>query len=251
MRGVVLAAGHRRRRIKGRLLGRVVAAATAIIAGSAAARIAGSTEPNWPHPSAAYRFNTNSITLTLAFRSTTARTLVLRQGQAEATTTVSDRLMTFRLPHRGVVEVEIQPPTGIVRARSSALRPSLLSWNTTAIRAVRPPHVSIEGSPAQASVNEADLLGVRIFGVPVRDRPRITAVQVAMVHHGDRLSSTCWTEGDTLTTDLPARPQNLPIYTSDIWFKVRVGSKAAFIPDVRYSRTGHTSRLNLPRCAMP
>ncbi|MCC6434078.1 MAG: hypothetical protein IT196_03530 [Acidimicrobiales bacterium] len=100
---------------------------------------------------------------------------------------------------------------------------------------------------ATAAVDESDIYGLRLLGVPVRSAPATRAALVAMVGHGDVLTATCWVDGEQLSTGFPEQPL-ADAYTSALWFRVRVGDTEGFIPDTRFSRSAATGRLNLEPC---
>lgn len=166
---------------------------------------------------------------------------------------------TYRLPFpaagaRREVRVEADPPASVALVHSTAGMPPhrpLPHWQAAAPPLeLAPPRPATANRPiAEASVDERDTYGLRLFGVPVRSAPSISAPLVTTVSHGDRLEATCWTTGDNLSNGFPERP--LGAYSSDIWFKVGTTSGPGFIPDVRFSRRGRSDRLDLPSCGGP
>jgi hypothetical protein len=150
--------------------------------------------------------------------------------------------------------IDVDPPASVTPIRSTAglpLRQPALRWEAAGPPLVpAEPRLATSGRPtAEASVDETDTYGLRLFGVPVRSGPRITAPIVASVSHGDRLEATCWAFGDAVTDGFPERPMGA--YTSVVWFKVGTPAGPGFIPDVRFSRRGNSDRLNLPACPNP
>ncbi len=126
--------------------------------------------------------------------------------------------------------------------------PPVRTSSDAEIRIAEPVPASPPGRPtATAAVDERDIYGLRLFGVPVRTAPRVDADQVATAHHGDVLEATCWAEGDELSTGFPEQPL-ADAYRSTLWFKVRIDGVEGFIPDARFSRSAATGRLNLPPC---
>ncbi|MEZ5231603.1 MAG: hypothetical protein R2749_02685 [Acidimicrobiales bacterium] len=103
---------------------------------------------------------------------------------------------------------------------------------------------------ATAAVDERDIYGLRLFGVPVRTAPRVDADQVATAHHGDVLEATCWAEGDELSTGFPEQPL-ADAYRSTLWFKVRIdgveGSSPTPASAAARRRVGSTCRPARPR----
>jgi hypothetical protein len=217
---------------------------------------------SFPAPAEAFAFDLRSgaTSLQLAVHSaaggTTQLTIVLGDREASflhrGAGTGTYRLAVAPSRERRALHVEVYPPASVARVRAVAggppLRPSL-DWHAAGPSLELPPPrpATADRPTADASVDETDTYGLRLFGVPVRSAPRITAPLLAVVSHGDRLEATCWAPGDEVTDGFPERP--LGAYTSGVWFQVRVPSGAGFIPDVRFSRRGKSDRLNLPACA--
>jgi hypothetical protein len=123
-----------------------------------------------------------------------------------------------------------------------------MSWERAGPSLELPPPVALgPDRQAEASVDETDTYGLRLFGVPVRADPHVHGALVSTVHHGDRLSAVCWAAGDVVTDGFTTQP--VGAYTSDVWFRVTTPSGPGFVPDVRFSRRGNTDRLGLPMCA--
>jgi hypothetical protein len=212
----------------------------------------------WPNDASTFvvqrPVRTPLVTFAFRYPDSKPRTVTLISGSQQAVIALDNSIQSLavRSPpdDDGKVIVQIEPPGSVVVSRQQNIPESNAVWRPARNRALLPNRSSRNGKLAEASVTEADLLGVRTFGVPIRSGPHTTDNQIAMATHGDRLEATCWTEGDTITTDLFPRPLDLPIYTSDIWFNVQLpDSQSGYIPDVRFSRTDRTGRLNLPQCS--
>lgn len=149
------------------------------------------------------------------------------------------------------VRIDVDPPASVARMSATVERtrtPSLQWQPTGPPLTLPPPRPASPDSPtAEASVDETDTYGLRLFGVPIRAAPHVDADLVATASHGQRLVATCWTNGDPITNGFPAQP--LGAYSSDVWFKVSTERGVGFIPDVRFGRRGNSDRLNLPTCA--
>jgi hypothetical protein len=78
----------------------------------------------------------------------------------------------------------------------------------------------------------------------------VQARQVGTAFHGDVFAGTCWEVGDPVANEVA-----VPLpggYTSTVWFRILQWSgDPAYVPDTRFSRTGRSDRLDLPRCARP
>lgn len=148
----------------------------------------------------------------------------------------------------------VDPPASVVldsarRSRARPERPDDVWYAAPPPLTLPAPEPAGPGRPvAYASVDESDVYGLRLFGVPVRARPEVAAVRVASVSHGDRLGARCWADGDLVSNGFAAEPFNEKTYQSAIWFFVAVGSRRGYIPDVRFGRRGGLDRLGLPRC---
>lgn len=165
--------------------------------------------------------------------------------------TATYRLALVTSGASSAVRVEADPPAAVASVHSTtgarSRRPSLRWQPAGPPSEVAPPRpASVDRPTADASVDETDTYGLRLFGVPVRSAPRITAPQVTTVNHGNRLEATCWTTGDEVTDGFPERP--LRAYSSDVWFRVGTRAGPGFIPDTRFSRRGNLDRLDLPAC---
>lgn len=123
-------------------------------------------------------------------------------------------------------------------------------WRPRGDVEVLPPTEKTQGSPAEATVDETDTYGVRIFGVPVRMAPRVDAPIMATVYHGTRLVAECWADGDRVTNGFDHEDfDDDTAYESTLWFRVDVPAEGSgFIPDARFSRTAATGRLGLEAC---
>jgi hypothetical protein len=224
----------------------------------ATGRIVGSTEPIWPQPAESFRIQRDpgSTRLTLAFRfpDKRARTITLRNAGEQASFTMERAApIRFSVPNAydSALIVELAPAGAVVQSRRTDVAERTVEWRPDRTPQLADNIESIDGAPAEASVNETDLQGgVRRSGVPVRSEPRIKSRELHLAQHGDRLTSICWTLGDLVTTDLFPRPQNKTPYESDVWFGVQLPSGAfGYIPDVRYSRSANAGKLGVPKCS--
>lgn len=184
----------------------------------------------------------SQLTVVLADRQTS---FIHRSGRA-----------VYRLPlgerrTEQVVRIDVDPPAAVTRVGATVERPRTpeLDWQPASPPLMLPPPrpASTDLSTAEASVDETDTYGLRLFGVPVRAAPQVDAVLVATASHGQRLQATCWTIGHVVTNGFPT--QSAGAYTSDVWFRVVTERGPGFIPDVRFARRGDSDRLNLPTCA--
>lgn len=236
------------------------AVAITVLAGCAVA-IARAPRLRFPAESTAFEFELyGQQGLQLAVRSTPQEpsqlTVLIDSQEASflhrAGSTTIYRLSLPAIEHRPAhVRIETDPPAAVALVPVNAgFRPrhQRLTWSPA-----RPPLQLPEPRPAtqdrpvaEASVDETDTYGLRLFGVPVRSAPSVTASLVATVFHGDRLEATCWRTGDRITNGFPERP--LGAYTSDIWFAVKTPAGIGYIPDTRFSRRGLADRLALPAC---
>ncbi len=237
-------------------LGPIALAAIGIGIGTSGGLI-GSPDPNWPIEAASFTLtrSPHSKTIALAFRypNSEPRTITLITGGKQAVISMENsvRRLAVLLPpdDAGLVVVQVDPAASVIVSRLSNTPVRTVVWRPTRDETLHPNQPAKNGHPAQASVNEADMLGVRTFGIPIRSGPRVSDRQVAMASHGDRFDATCWTIGDTVTTDLQPRPMDLPIYTSNIWFRVTLpNTSTGYISDVRFSRTGKNGKLGLNEC---
>lgn len=151
------------------------------------------------------------------------------------------------------VRVEAQPQASVVAMPGSGRRVTRrpLRWEPAAPPLqVAPPRSATAGTPyGEATIDETDTFGLRLFGVPVRSAPRTSAPVVATVSHGDRLRASCWAVGDTVSNGFDELPfDDAFTYTSAVWFRVNTPSGPGFVPDVRFGRRGGTDRLGLPSC---
>lgn len=152
----------------------------------------------------------------------------------------------------GRLVVGIDPPASVAvdpeRSAAPAVRPRLV-WGPAPPSLVLPAPIAAGPArgEAEASVDETDVYGLRLFGVPVRAAPRTAAAVVATVSHGDRLKATCWATGDPVSNGFATNPAG-EAYESDVWFVVATSKGPGYIPDVRYARRGGTDRLGLPSC---
>lgn len=148
------------------------------------------------------------------------------------------------------IRINVDPPAEVARVPSTGRRPHRprLEWRSAGPPLVLPPPRSASRNQptAEASVDESDTYGLRLFGVPIRTAARVDASLVTTASHGDRLEATCWTIGDVLTNGFPENPRGA--YSSDVWFKVLTDHGPGFVPDVRFARRGGSDRLNLPAC---
>jgi hypothetical protein len=238
-----------------------VATAVTVLAGLSvgAARPARVSFPA-PAPGFGFEVVPGATALQIAVRS-------LRRGPVQLTIFLGDRQASFLHPGPGAatyrlavppggtsrtVRIEADPPASVALAATSAgaapRRPTLHWQAAGPPLELAPPRPATPDRPtAEASVDETDTYGLRLFGVPVRAAPAITAPLVTSVSHGDRLQATCWATGDPVTDGFPERP--IGAYSSDVWFRVVTDAGAGFIPDVRFSRRGNSDRLDLPPCA--
>ena len=147
------------------------------------------------------------------------------------------------------VEVRVEPPAAVAfepgRIGLRTRQPHL-DWHGAGPTSDLPePRPASPGQPfAEASVDETDTWGLRLFGVPVRAAPSVAAGLVGVVSHGERHRATCWSAGDAVTNGFPDRRAGA--YDSDVWY--RLVRPAGFVPDVRFARRGALDRLGLPRC---
>lgn len=150
------------------------------------------------------------------------------------------------LPAVGTVVVEVEPPVRVtVGSDGDAVAPTRwLRWEQAEVPAQLP--TPQRGPVTTAPVDETDVFGVRPLGVPLRSRPDVWAPAVGTVFHGEVLQAICWTRGDPVTDGFPSNRERA--YTSDVWFGVAWQGGQAFLPDTRFSRTGHGDRLGLPTC---
>ena len=165
------------------------------------------------------------------------------------------RTAVYRLPlgerRAGqVVRIHVDPPAAVTRVEATVERPRTpeLDWQPASPPLMLPPPrpASVDLPTAEASVDETDTYGLRIFGVPVRAAPQVDALLVATASHGQRLQATCWRIGDVVTNGFPT--QSAGAYSSEVWFRVSTEEGPGFIPDVRFARRGNSDRLNLPAC---
>jgi hypothetical protein len=149
-----------------------------------------------------------------------------------------------------IVRIDVDPPAAVTRVEATVERPRTpeLDWQPASPPLMLPPPrpASRDLPTAEASVDETDTYGLRLFGVPVRAAPQVDAVLVATASHGQRLQAMCWRIGDVVTNGFPT--QSAGAYTSDVWFRVVTERGLGFIPDVRFARRGDSDRLNLPMC---
>lgn len=151
------------------------------------------------------------------------------------------------------VRIDVDPPASVVelpndfpRGRRLALR-----WEPSApLLQVPAPVPATAAQPfAEATIDETDTYGLRLFGVPVRAAPSVDSALVATVSHGDRLRATCWAEGDRVTNGFDDQTfDDSYTYTSPVWFRVAVAEGEGYVPDARFSRRGNSDRLALPPC---
>jgi hypothetical protein len=223
-------------------------------------RLVGSPEPVWPNDASTVVLlrpvHAGLFAVAFRFPDAQPRSVTLTTGGQQGVIAVDTSMKSFviRLPRddAGQVVAQIDPPASVIVSRQPDMPERKVEWRPVRNSALQPNQPARNGQPGQASVNETDMLGVRTFGVPIRSGPHISDEQVSMAVHGDRLLATCWSVGDSLTTDLVPRPQDLPIYTSNLWFRVNVADgSTGFIPDVRFSRTDKSGRLSLPECGIP
>jgi hypothetical protein len=180
-------------------------------------------------------------------------TVVLAESQASFVhpgRTAVYRLALGERRTEQVVRIDVDPPAAVTRVEATVQRPRTpeLDWQPASPPLMLPPPrpASTDRPTAEASVDETDTYGLRLFGVPIRAEPRVDAVLVATASHGQRLQATCWTTGDVVTNGFPT--QSAGAYTSDVWFRVVTGRTPGFIPDVRFARRGDSDRLNLAMC---
>lgn len=151
----------------------------------------------------------------------------------------------------GRVGVSFDPPAAVVidpsPSGARSVRPKL-SWGPLppSLQLPAPSSAGLTGD-AEASVDETDVFGLRLFGVPVRTAPRVSAAAVTSVSHGDRLTASCWAIGDHVSNGFAEYPAG-DAYQSDVWFLVDTPAGRGFVPDVRYARRGTAGRLGLPPC---
>jgi hypothetical protein len=217
----------------------------------------GSPKPVWPKETSTLVLHrpvqAGLFVLAFRFPDAESRSVTLITGSQQTVIAMdnSAKSLAIRLPpdEAGQIVVAVDPPASVVVSRQPGVPEHRAIWRPTRDGTLQSNQPAHSGIPARASVNESDMLGVRTFGVPVRSGPHITDQQVAMVGHGDRLEADCWAIGDTITTDLQPRPQDLPVYTSNIWFRVKPPKSTwGYIPDVRFSRTDMNGRLGLSEC---
>lgn len=210
-------------------------------------------------PAFSFELRPRATSIEIAVRSQDRRpsqlTVLLGDRQASflhpGATTATYRLGMPRTGGAGPVRIEVDPPASVAVVRSAVggrpRRPSLDWEQAGPPLQIPPPQAADRGHPtAEASVDETDTYGLRLFGVPVRSTPHVDARLVTYVSHGDRLEATCWAAGDRVTNGFPERPAGA--YTSDVWFMVLTRLGPGFVPDVRFSRRGTSDRLNLPPC---
>jgi len=159
---------------------------------------------------------------------------------------------TVVLPFRVTGPLDVAAPAAVDLDRgvpSSTATTVLPTWQPDgSLDLPAPQPVGADGR-AWAAVDESDVYGVRLFGVPVREGPATATAIVATVFHGELLPASCWTRGDTVTNSFADQPNRPGRYDSDVWFRVELpGGRAGFIPDARYSRRGHTDVLGLAPC---
>lgn len=162
---------------------------------------------------------------------------------------------TYRLPLRVAsttqqIRIDVDPPAAVTRVSATVerRRTPLLRWQPTGPPLTLPPPrpASPDIPTAEASVDETDTYGLRLFGVPIRAAQHVDSQLVATASHGQRLVAMCWTRGDIVTNGFPAQPAGA--YSSEIWFRVLTERGPGFIPDVRFGRRGTSDRLGLPAC---
>lgn len=204
-----------------------------------------------------FELHRRSMHLWIAVRSEQAKpsqlTVVLGDWQAAFVHGGGTAIYRLPLRERGTAEqvrIDVDPPAALahVGATVERARTPALQWEAAAPPLMLPPPrlASPELPTAEASVDETDTYGLRLFGVPIREAPRVDAELVATASHGQRLEAMCWTSGDAVTNGFQARP--VGAYSSEVWFRVTTEGGPGFIPDVRFARRGNSDRLNLPPC---
>lgn len=157
------------------------------------------------------------------------------------------------LPFRATGELEVAAAAEVELERgvpSSTALTVLPTWHPDGDLDVPAPEPAGADGRAWAAVDESDVYGVRLFGVPVREEPTVGGRVVATVFHGELLPATCWARGDTVSNSFADQPHKPGRYDSDVWFRVELpGGRTGFIPDTRYSRRGLTDRLGLAACS--
>lgn len=217
---------------------------------------------HYPPPSGSFELDIGPgrDTFTLGVRSTTERShqVTLTTGRAQTSFVHRRRAAVYVIefgrradPH-GRLHVTLDPPAAVVvdppPTRARAIRPDLV-WGPgpPPLRLPVPVAADRSRADAEASVDETDVYGLRLFGVPVRVAPRVASVAVATVSHGDRLHARCWAMGDPVTNGFDGNPVGQS-YESDVWFLVDTPAGRGYIPDVRFARRGLSDRLGLPPC---
>lgn len=152
------------------------------------------------------------------------------------------------------IKVSVEPSASVLfdppRRVGRPQRPRLKWVATDPPLRLPPPLLATSGREwAEASVDETDTYGLRLFGVPVRAAPSVEAPLVETVTHGQRLRARCWSLGDVVTNGMEEEPfDDNFTYSSLVWFKVETSVGHGFLPDVRFSRRGNVDRLHLPAC---
>ncbi len=230
-----------------------------------AAGVVGAARPDpvrYPRPASTFELGIapERARVTLGVRSPTGRAsrLTLSAGDEQTSfvhgggTVAYDVDIATRAAADGRFRVTADPPAGVVvdpRPTGGPTRRPRLVWapQPPTLRLPAPVDAGPGRPDAEASVDETDVYGLRLFGVPVRAEPRVAAAAVSTVSHGDRLRATCWATGDHVTNGFAGYPVGTP-YGSDVWFLVDTPGGPGFIPDVRFARRGLSDQLGLAPC---